>query len=151
MLQLALKSDREAVNQLASQLHAMRLSWRPDIFCPVDELYSEADFDLRIRSRQLYTARIGGIVVGYTLLRMEQVEAPGVVCRKRMVIDEFCIEESCRDQGFGTEMVSDVRALAKAFGCTELQLGVFPQNDPAVGFWQKCGFTIRSIEMQTAV
>ena len=151
MLQLATKADRDSVNHLAAQVHAMHVSWRPDIFCPVEELYDKEEFLACIRQRQLYVAKIGDVTVGYTLLRMEHVEGPGVVPQKRMFIDEFCVEETCRGQGFGTEMVMDIHALARAFRCTDLQLGVFPQNDPAVGFWQKCGFTIRSIEMQRKV
>ena len=151
MLQLATRTERNCVNRLAAQVHAMHVSWRPDIFCPVEELYDQEEFLSCIRQRQLYVAKVGGTVIGYTLLRMEYVEGPGVVSQKRMFIDEFCVDEHCRGQGFGTEMVSDIRALARAFRCTDLQLGVFPQNDPAVGFWQKCGFTIRSIEMQRKV
>ena len=60
-------------------------------------------------------------------------------------------DEALRNQGFGKDMMEDVHALAAAFRCTDLQLGVYPQNDDAVGFFQKCGFTIRSIEMQRKV
>ena len=45
-------------------------------------------------------------------------------------------------------MMLGVRAIAKAFGCTDLQLGVYPQNNEAIAFYQKCGFRIRSIDMQ---
>ena len=50
-------------------------------------------------------------------------------------------------QGIGKAMISDVRALARAFGCREVILGVHPENDEAVGFYQKCGFAIRTINM----
>jgi len=45
-------------------------------------------------------------------------------------------------------MMEEVRILAKAFGCTDMQLGVYPQNDAAVSFYQKCGFMIQNINMQ---
>ena len=45
-------------------------------------------------------------------------------------------------------MIADIRALAKAFRCKELRLSVYPQNDDAVVFYQKCGFTIRTIDME---
>ena len=51
----------------------------------------------------------------------------------------------------GTAMMEDIHALAKAFGCTDLQLRVYPQNDEAVGFYQKCGFQIQNIGMQKKV
>ena len=53
--------------------------------------------------------------------------------------------------GIGTQMMEEIRVLAKAFGCTDLQLGVYPQNDAAVSFYQKCGFAIKSIDMQRKV
>jgi len=86
--------------------------------------------------------------VGYTSVKIRPFVFPGVVKRKIMLIDEFAVHESCRGHGIGTEMMADIHALAKAFGCTDLQLNVYPQNDDAVGFYQKCGLTIQSITMQ---
>jgi len=99
----------------------------------------------------LYVAKIGGIVVGYARLKIGTMDWNGIVRRKILFVDELCVHDSCRGQGIGTRMMEDARALAKAFGCTDMQLGVYPQNDAAVGFYQKCGFTIRSIDMQRKV
>ena len=151
MLQLATPSDREAVNELARQVHAMHVSWRPDIYEMVAEMYPQERYQEAVKQRQLYVAKVDGAVVGYASLKIRNYDWPGVVKRKVMVIDEFCVDELCRGHGIGTEMMQDIHALAKAFRCTDLQLGVYPQNDDAVGFYQKCGFTIRSIEMQRKV
>ena len=151
MLELARPGDREAVNVLAQQIHEMHVAWRPDIYEMVPELYSEERFLDVVKQRQLYVARVGGIVVGYALLKICSYDCPGIVRRKVMVIEEFCVDSLCRGQGIGTEMMQDVHALSKAFRCTDLQLRVYPQNDDAVGFYQKCGFTIRSIDMQRKV
>ena len=151
MLELARPEDRETVNALALQVHAMHVAWRPDIYEMVKELYSEERFSQAVKERQLYVAKIGNEIVGYVLLKVRSYDWPGVVNRKVMLVDEFCVHESCRNQGIGKQMMEDVRALAKAFRCTDLQLGVYPQNDAAVGFYQKCGFTIRSIDMQRKV
>ena len=151
MLELATMSDREAVNELASQVHALHVSWRPDIFETVEERYPLNRFVEAVKARELYVAKVDGAVVGYALLKMRNYEGPGVVNRKVMVVDEFCVHEAVRGHGIGTGMMEAVRALAKAFRCTDLQLGVYPQNDDAVGFYQKCGFTIRSIDMQRKV
>ena len=151
MLELAQSADREAVNALARQVHAMHVLWRPDIYEMVKEQYPEERFQAAIANRELYVAKIGGMVAGYVLIRIRTAEAPGLVKRKVMLVDEICVEESCRNQGIGKEMMADVWALAKAFGCTDLQLGVYPQNDSAVAFYQKCGFTIQNITMQRRV
>ena len=151
MLELARPGDREAVNALALQVHAMHVSWRPDIYEMVEELYTEARFLDAIKSRSLYVAKIDGIMLGYVSLKIRDYDWPGVVKRKVMLVDELCVEETARGQGIGKTIMEDVHALSKAFRCTDLQLGVYPQNDDAVAFYQKCGFTIRSIDMQRKV
>ena len=151
MLELATMDDRVAVNTLAQQVHELHVAWRPDIYEMVEELYSEERFMQAIHDRQLYVAKLNGIVAGYVLVKIRNYDWPGVVRRKVMVVDEICVEKAFRGHGIGKQMMEEVHALARAFGCTDLQLGVYPQNDDAVGFYQKCGFTIRSIDMQKKV
>ena len=151
MLELARPGDREAIDRLAKQVHALHVSWRPDIYEIVETMYTPERFSEAVKARQLYAAKIDGAVVGYVLVKIRDYDWPGVVRRKVMLIDEICVEQSCRGQGIGQQMMAEVRALAKAFRCTDMQLGVYPQNDDAVGFYQKCGFTIRSIDMQRKV
>ena len=151
MLELAREYDREKVNELARQVHAMHVAWRPDIYEMVEEMYPQDRFSEEVARRQLYVAKIGGQVTGYALLKIREYNWPGVVKRKVMLVDEIAVDDRCRNQGIGTAMMEEVRVLARAFGCTDLQLGVYPQNDAAVAFYQKCGFTIRSIDMQRKV
>ena len=151
MIQLAIKADRAAVNEIARQVHALHVEWRPDIYCMVEELYPQERFDEAVAKRQLYVAKIEGNVVGYALLITRDSNHNGMIPRRIMEIQEFAVHEAATGHGIGSEMMADIRALAKAFRCTDMQLGVYPQNDDAVGFYQKCGFTIRSIDMQRKV
>ena len=151
MLELARISDRDAINAMATQVHAMHVAWRPDIYEMVEELYPLERFQEAVKQRQLYVAKISGMTAGYVAVKIRDYDWPGVVKRKVMFVDEICVEEFCRGQGIGMEMMTDVRALASAFGCTDLQLSVYPQNDAAVAFYQKCGFTIQNIGMQRKV
>ncbi len=151
MLQLAQSADREAVEALAQEVHRLHVSWRPDLFTPVQELYTEERFLEAVKHRQLYVAKVDSLVVGYGLIQIRMSECPGQIPRRIMLVEELCVEAALRNHGIGRQMMEDIRALAKAFGCTDLQLGVYPQNDAAVGFYQKCGFAIRSIEMQRKV
>ena len=151
MLELARPSDREAVNALAAEVHAMHVAWRPDIYKMTEELYPEERFTAAVKARELYVARIGDSVVGYAAVKIRDFDWSGMVRRKVMFVDEVCVEQTFRNHGIGQEMMKEIRILAKAFGCTDLQLNVNAHNDPAVGFYQKCGFMIRSIDMQRKV
>ena len=149
MLQLAQISDREAVNTLAQQVHDMHIIWRPDIYTDADELYPHDRYEHAIHSRELYVAKIGDQIVGYALLPIRTVAQNGLINRKIMLINEFCVEKNCRNHGIGKEMMADIYALAKAFRCNSIQLSVYPQNDEAIAFYQKCGLTIQNITMST--
>ena len=151
MLELANPVQRETVNALARQVHDAHVSWRPDLYESTEELYPEARFLDHIRNRELFVARLEGMVVGYVLVKIREANSPGLCPRRVMMISEICVDQDLRNHGIGTEMVSDVRVLAKAFRCTDLQLHVYPQNDEGVAFWQKCGFTIQNIQMQRKV
>ena len=151
MLELATAADRSAVNELALQSHMLHVQWRPDIYNAVEEYFTEAEFTQLIRERKLYVAKLDTTVVGFTLLSQHLFEGSGIVPRKVMSVDEFVVHETCRGHGIGKAMMEDIHALAKAYGCTDLQLRVYPQNDAAVEFYQKCGFEIQNIGMQKKV
>lgn len=151
MLQLARPEDREAVNAIAQQIHDMHVAWRPDIYAPVDEHYTRQRFAEAIQNRKIYVAKLAGEVAGFAALETCTYDWPGVVKRRVMIVEEFGVHEFCRGHGIGKAMMEDIHALARAYGCTDLQLRVYPQNDDAVGFYQHCGFQIQNIGMQKKV
>ncbi|MBR4290379.1 MAG: GNAT family N-acetyltransferase [Oscillospiraceae bacterium] len=148
MLELARPEDRSAVEVLAQQVHALHVNWRPDIYELADEMWPRERFAEAVAQRQLFVAKIGDTVAGYVLLKVRNYDMVGHAKRRVLLVDEICVDESQRNQGIGTEMMIEVRAIARAFGCTDMQLGVYPQNNEALAFYQKCGFRIRSIDMQ---
>ncbi len=150
MLELATLSDRAAFERIDAQCHALHVAWRPDMY-RTEELNPEEFFQEALRERRFYVAKLHGVVVGILKIHIHTSAGPGIVDRRTLLIDHFAVEESCRGQGIGSEMLQDVLALAKAFGCTDMQLNVYPQNEAAIALYQKFGFTIRSITMQRTV
>ena len=151
MIELATKHDRFDINRLARQVHEMHVQWRPDLYQMPEELFPEELYSELLKNRELYVAKLDGAVIGFAWVRIRTAEGVGLVTRKVMLINQVCVDEALRNHGIGTQMMEEVRVLARAFGCTDLQLGVYPQNDAAVSFYQKCGFMIRSIDMQRKV
>ena len=148
MLQLARREDHSAIEALAQQLHEQRVSWRPDLYKRIEQFYTLESFDSVIKERQLYIAKLGSDVIGYVRIAFRSANEPGVMNTKIVILDEIVVRADYRNMGIGTQIMDDVKALGKAFGCSSIQLGVYPQNDEAVAFFQKNGLTIRSIEMQ---
>ena len=151
MLQLAVDADREAVNAMARQVHALHVAWRPDIFEMTEQMYTVERFRSAVADRQLYVAKLDGETVGYALLVVRSADRPGLVKRKVMLLEEICVDTQYRRQGIGRQMVEDVKALARAFGCTDIQLGVYPQNTAALALYESAGMRIRSVDLQMKV
>lgn len=151
MLELAQIADRETVNALSREVHAMHVQWRPDKFEMTEELYPQERFQEVTQNRELYVAKVNGVIVGYVLVRVRSVEIPGHVKTKIMVLDEICVEKAFRNQGIGKQIMLEARALARAFGCKDLQLSVYPQNESAIAFYQKCGFAVQNTTLYSKI
>ena len=151
MIELATLNDRTHVDRLAKQVHEMHIQWRPDIYRMPEELFPEERFAELIANRELYVAKLGGRVVGYAQTCIRVHDLPELVRRKVFYLNQLCVDEELRGHGIGTQMMEELRVLARAFGCTDMQLNVYPQNDAAVSFYQKCGFMIQNINMQRKV
>ena len=148
MIELATLNDRPHVERLAKQVHSQHVDWRPDIYRMPEELFPEERFLELIGKRELYVAKLEGNVVGFAMTTIRMVDAPDQQKRRIFQIQQFCVDESIRGHGIGTQMAAELRLLSKAFRCSDMMLSVYPQNDAAVSFWQKCGFMIQNINMQ---
>ena len=147
MLELAREADWEAVRELSVQVHDLHAQWRPDIYFHCEEPYPKEQFLKDIQNRMVYVAKVQNLVAGYVVLATAQKGGPGIVPKKFLLINSICVDKAVQGQGIGKEMMADIRALGKVFRCDEIMLSVHPENDSAVGFYQKCGFCIRSIHM----
>jgi len=151
MLELARESDWEAVKRLSVQIHDLHAAWRPDIYCHSEEPFPKNDFLEGIDKRLIYVAKLQDTVVGYVTLSILEKDGPGTVPKRLLRLDSICVDKPLRGHGIGKAMVTDVRALARVFRCTEMILGVHPENDEAVTFYQKCGFRIRTVNMDMKI
>ena len=70
----------------------------------VDVLYTEERFSQLTKNRQLYVARIGGVIAGYVAVKIRDYDWPGVTRRKVMIVDEICVDQLCRGTPFGRFM-----------------------------------------------
>ena len=151
MLELARESDWEEVKRLSIQIHELHVQWRPDIFFHSDEPYPCDRFLEDIKQRMVYVYKADDSVLGYVVLCIMSKSGPGVMEKKLLRLESICVDEAVRGKGIGTAMIASVRALAKAFKCSDILLGMHPENENALRFYQKCGFTIRTINMEMGI
>lgn len=147
VLEKATSEDREGVNALATEVHSLHVAWRPDIYEMPRELYPLERFQEGLEAGSLYVARQEKKVVGYAAIKIRNIDRAGRVPRRVLLVDEICVSRAHRRQGIGRAMMASLRELAKTETCTDLQLGVYPQNREAIAFYEACGFSTQSITM----
>ena len=148
MLELARESDWEDVKRLSVQIHDLHVQWRPDIFYHSKEPYPKEAFMEDIKERMVYVYKEDNTVLGYVVLCLMIKDGSGVHKKKILRLESICVDKTVRGKGIGSSIVASVHALAKAFGCSDILLGMHPENENAMRFYQKCGFTIRTINLE---
>lgn len=140
--------DREAVNKIDIQVNDLHVGWRPDIFQHCNEGFPEDFFEECVKKQHLYVARMDAEVVGFVIFFTWQTNGPASVPGKVLDLDAIAIDESHRHQGIGTMIMEDMREIARELGCNDIQLSVYPQNENAIRFYEKCGFRVRNVRYQ---
>ncbi len=147
MLELARAGEWAEFHRLSLQIHEMHVAWRPDIYRHAEAPVPQDIFLQLIQDKQIFVAKIQENVVGYVLFSILQTQGSGIVPRKVLRLDSIVVDEPLRHQGIGRQMMLELQVIAKAFGCSHIQLSVQPENDAAVHLYSKLGYGIRNINM----
>ncbi len=151
MLELARESDFEAVNRLARQVNAYHAPWTPSLLnveypYPMDFFQTCIEPD-SIQQNAIYVMRQEGQVVGFMRIYLWETNSFVTDKQKMLSIDDIGVDEGLRNQGIGTEMMNQLRALAATWGCASICLYVDAPNESAQAYYKKCGFHVRNIGM----
>ena len=151
MLELARESDFEAVNRLARQVVAHHAQWNPNE--QMVQYPYPRDFFLTciapdsIHHNAIYVMRNEEMVVGYMRIYLWETSSTTSVKRRMLSVDDIGVDEGLRNQGIGTQMMNQLRLLARQWGCSSICLYVDVQNESAQAYYKKCGFFVRNMGM----
>jgi len=87
---------------------------------------------------ELLVAELDGEIVGFLLLVIvyDLVEGAPVG-----YVQDLYVKADCRSRGFGTALLEKAVENARARGAVELHVGVHPENESAIRFYKRKGFT----------
>ena len=68
--------------------------------------------------------------------------------REFVMIMNIVVDEDYRRQGIGTVLLEEAKRWARDRGLRAIQLGVWVANGPAVAFYAKHGFQVRTQKME---
>ena len=90
---------------------------------------------------QFLTARVGEILVGYAKLRRDH-QPRGIAEIRCLQLERIYVLKEYQARGIGQQLIDTIRGIAVAAGDRILWLQVWQQNEQALAFYHKAGFTI---------
>ena len=143
MVRLAEEKDLPRVNEIRQQINELHVKGRPDVFrpgfCPemrerVYALWHSADSDVLVAERD-------GTICGMAAVEyLNKPESPYSKARKIYHVIELGVDEACRRQGVGRELMDFIRADAEAKGFSRIELDMWTFNEAARKFYEAIGF-----------
>ena len=138
-------SDTESIYKLLRVIADLHRTARPDMFDGLVSKYTESEVEKRLSNEDngVFVAEIEGAVVGYVFCEVIK-EGSG----NTLYIDDLCVDENARKQGVGKLLIDKAGEYAKQKSCTCLMLNVWEFNENAISFYEKYGFTTRTLHME---
>ena len=144
----AKKDDIPRLLALLTQIRKIHADLRPDLFAVGTTKYGEEELNQMIDDddNPIYVAMIDHYVVGYAMCQKKFVSR---VCTKKVYhLDDLCVDEKYRHQGIGEALFNFVKQEAKKDDCYEITLNSWPNNEPAIKFYEKMGMKTRSVVLE---
>lgn len=143
MVRFAKEEDLPQVNAIRRQVQELHAQGRPDVFKPGFEggiVEVAADYMQR-EDGDVVVCERDGRICGFAMLRdITRPESPYMYARRYLDVDEFGVDEGCRRQGVGHEMMVWLRSYARERGFDRLELNMWSFNEGALKFYEQEGF-----------
>ena len=144
--------DIPQLDKLLFEVHKIHSDIRPDLFTVGEKKYTDEELERIIVDEQkpIFVAEHNGKVKGYAFCIFKQdLESKSVTNIKTLYIDDLCVDEDTR----GMHIVSMLFFLFIVFalfcGCYFVMLFVWAVNDGAMKFYERIGFKVQKIGMET--
>jgi len=153
MIRKAEEKDIPRINELLGQVLQIHADIRPDIFIPGTTKYTVNELSelLKNEEKPIYVAvNEADVCVGYAFCQLkEQPFSNNMVPFKSFFIDDLCVDEDTRGMHIGTKLYNYVIDFARKSGCYNVTLNVWAGNDGAMKFYERIGFKVQKIGMET--
>ena len=140
--------DYEAVAKIMNQVQKMHVDWRPDIYKPSNVIIPADIFAEMVKGDTFFVAEADGIVVGIMEIVFRHIESPAHATRDVIFIDSMAVDEKYRGQGIGHLFFEKVKQIKDEKRFDGIELQVNSKNKSSYEMYLKCGFTVKSINME---
>ena len=149
------EKDIPRLIDLLQQVLEIHADIRPDIFISGTTKYTKAELSQMIKddNKPVFVAvNEKDVCIGYSFCQIkEQPVSNNMVSFKSIFIDDLCVDEDTRGMHIGTKLYNHVIDFARKSGCYNVTLNVWAGNDGAMKFYERIGFKVQKIGMETII
>ena len=155
MLQIrrATNDDAELLARLNAPVQQLHHEARPDFYKPpaiTPEIIAVFREHLLDEQTYIFIGEVDDQPIGYVMVLVsERQDDPYCYGMKTVIIDQLSVNPEYRSKGYGEALMHHVFDLAKSLGVKMLMLSVWSFNERAIAFYERQGFTSRSLRMET--
>lgn len=149
----AVKEDEGEWARLKQQIHTIHVQKDSTRFASMDDAEIHKQFAqlLQEEAAQIWGAFIQGRMAGYMVIQEKASQPPYHLPYRFLLIDEICVDETCRRHGIGRALIEHAREIAASQNMKEVVLTVWNFNKEAVAFYQAIGMRTELLRMSLPV
>ena len=144
MVRWANEADIPRINVLRRQVSDLHVQGRPDVFHGFSQALADRAGELiRREDAGIAVCERDGVIEGFaSILYVDKPASPYRHPQHFLHIEEFGVDEACRRQGVGRELMDWLRSLTSETGYTRLELDMWAFNEGAQDFYEAVGFKV---------
>ena len=142
-VRFAKENELVRINELRKQVNDVHVEGKPDVFKPgfSDELRDFINVIWNDPEQEIVVAVADDVICGFAIIHhINKPENPFMKERDYLDIEEFCVDESWRRRGVGTELIAYIRDYALEHAIHRIELSVWTFNDAAINLYESMGF-----------
>ena len=132
-------ADYPAVDALMAGLHALHVTGRPDLYVPMEHIYSREYYESLLTDHIALGTEIDGVLAGLCICEWRKRTC--MVNHITAYMDDLVVAEPYRGRGVATALFHAAEKAARAGGAIRLDLMVWDFNQDAMAFYKAMGMT----------
>ena len=135
--------DYPEADRLMGLLHKLHVDARPDLYVPMEHIYSEEKFGQMLDSQDYITlgAELDGKLIGLCIAEIRRRSFMVEQCS--VYVDDLIVDPDFRRRGIASALMAQCRRHALACGAKRIDLMVWDFNEDALAFYKAQGMKMQ--------
>ncbi|MBP5328432.1 MAG: GNAT family N-acetyltransferase [Spirochaetaceae bacterium] len=152
LIRKAVKEDASVIENLYTELEKDGVFYQPEHFVlsKTGERSQQLESILSSDSQVMFVAENNGRVIGFAhVLFAKSKPFSCLKPQSNIYLQDLVVTESCRNRGFGTQLLNAAKQYGIEKGADFFRTQVFPGNVAGLRFYERNGFSTKMITIES--